>query len=128
MRKHQGVVTGPVSEPVGEVVLSITGNDDAIWAHFMRDGTDEVEIPSGSYILEVLVSDVPDWEFVGWYDGDGGMTTDPDQKIEMVVETIDVDDVDFMLSKYPDDLLCASGTFRPRKTRHCLRDSSSHER
>ena len=114
-----GVVTGSDGQPPGRVALWIKQGEERFWSEAGQDGTFDVVASSGSFILEVHLLVGTDWRFVGWYDGSGGMTTDPSQAFQVIVDDANVDDIDIRLPAPIDGLLCPAGSRRSPPTGRC---------
>ena len=99
--------------------MSIDQGDEDLWVCSRRDGTLDVELPSGSHIVEILVLFDSEYFFVGWYDGTGGITTDASQRFAVTVGDTVGEGVDIMLPKDTDGLLCPSGSHRSTVTGRC---------
>ncbi len=103
----QGVVVGPAGEPLQGVGLWAwqgerynSGNGET-----GTDGTFAIGVPEGSFTLDVYSSFVgPDCEFVGWYDGAGGLATTYSLAAKLVVEDASVEGIKITLPGAPEDL------------------------
>ena len=115
----RGVVTGPDGQPPGRVALWIKRGEETFWSEAGQDGAFDAEVSSGSFILEVHLLVGSEWRFVGWYDGSGGMTTDPSQASQVIVADANIDDIDIRLPTQIDGLLCPAGTHRSPLTGRC---------
>ena len=115
----RGVVTDTEGQPLEMIALWMKRGEERYWVEAGPDGTFEAEVPSGSFILEVHVLKGRHWYFVGWYDGSGGMMTDPGQAFEVVVEGADVEGVNIALPVDTEGLICPSGSDRSRRTGRC---------
>ena len=61
-----------------------------------------------------------EYVFVGWYDGSGGITTDPSKAFQVIVDGADVEGIDIILPTDTEGLLCpVSGTHRSTQTGRC---------
>ncbi len=124
----RGVVSpGPDGWHLGRTAsLWFQGKPNDLWADLPRDGTFDVLVPSGSHIIEVHVwvdSEDPSVGYtnrlLGWYDGSGGVTTDPSQAFEVLVGGADVEGIEIMLPADINSLLCPTGTWRSRSDGQC---------
>ncbi len=115
----RGVVTCPDREPVEGIGLDIQGEEDRFWAKTGLDGAFDVVVSSGSYILEVLFLIGNRYYFLGWYDGAGGITTDPTKASEVIVEDADIDRIEIRLPASAESLICPSGLYRSSETGQC---------
>ena len=115
----RGMVTDPDGQPLENVGFWFKQGEDRFWVETKPDGNFEVELPSGPFVAEFLVLQGKQWYFVGWYDGEGGMTTDPDQASKVLVEDADIEGLDIMLPANTEILLCPSGGYRSRQTGRC---------
>ena len=114
----RGVVTGPEGQPLERVALWVKRGEETYSVATGPNGTFDVLVPSGSFIVEVSVLVESEYFFVGWYDGIGGITNDPSQLSEVIVEGPEV--IDIRLPADTEVLLCASGSHRSTVTRRCL--------
>ena len=111
----RGTFTGPDGQPPpGGVALNLREGDIGIWVNAGPDGSFEASLSSGSYTLEVYVSKELaqgriQHYFVGWYNGNGGITTEPGQAFGLAVEDADVEGIEIMLPADTDSLLCSFG-------------------
>ncbi len=109
----RGTFTGPDGQPPpGGIALNLREGDIGIWVNPGPDGSFEASLSSGSYTLEVYVSKELaqgriQHYFVGWYNGNGGITTEPGQAFGLAVEDADVEDIVIMLPADTDSLLCS---------------------
>lgn len=88
------------------------------------DGTFDMVMPPGTFTVEVQAHTYPSpkvtrWEFIGWYDGDGGLTTDPDKAGQMTIDAEGGQAFEIRLPAEIEDLLCASGQFRGSHDGQC---------
>ena len=82
------------------------------------NGTFEISVPAGEYVVELYLWVDSNAPFVGWYDGAGGMTNDPDQAFQVLVENAYV----YLAITLPTDaegLLCPSGELRSSNSGRC---------
>ena len=98
----RGVVTGPDGQPLEGIALQLKQREERFWVDIGPLGTFNIGVPSGSYILEVLVKVGSEYVFVGWYDGNGSITTDPSRAFEVIVDGADVEGISIMLPSVPD--------------------------
>ena len=112
----RGVVTGPDGRPARDTAVQVYGR----WVDPEPDGTFDVVVPSGSYIIEVNVRVGSEWFFIGWYDGSGGITTDLSQAFEVTVESADVEDVEIVVPADRASLLCPPGSWRSSRDGQCV--------
>ena len=115
----RGRVTGPDGQPPGRISLRTKVGDIYFQDDTGSDGAFNVVVPSGSFILDVLVLVGSELVFVGWYDGKGSITTDPSQAYQIMVEGVDVEGIDIRLPTDTDGLLCPPGSFRSLRTGNC---------
>ena len=115
----RGLVTGPDRRSLGRVALTFSRGGQGPRVEVAADGTFEIEVESGAYILVVRIAVGSELVFVGWYDGKGGITTDPSQAFKVMVEGVDVEGIDIRLPADTDGLLCPSGSFRSLRTGNC---------
>ena len=118
----RGVVAGPDGRPARDTAVQVDGR----WVDPDPDGTFDVVVPSGSHIIEVHVwvdSEDPSVGYtnrlLGWYDGSGGVTTDPSQAFEVTVAGADVEGIEITLPADIDGLLCPAGTWRSSSDGQC---------
>ena len=93
----RGLITGPDGQPSEGIALEAAQGNERFWVDVKPDGTFNLGVPSGSYTLEVNMRVADTWHFVGWYDGAGSITTDPDQAFEVVVDGDVVEEIEIML-------------------------------
>ena len=115
----RGLVTGPDRRSPGRVALTFSRGGQGPRVEVAADGTFEIEVESGAYILVVRITVGSELVFVGWYDGKGGITTDPSQAFQVMVEGVDVEGIDIRLPTDTDGLLCPPGSFRSLRTGNC---------
>ncbi len=111
----RGIVTGPDGRPARNTAVQVYGR----WADPEPDGTFAVVVPSVSHIIEVNVRVGSEWFFVGWYDGSGGITTDPSQAFEVIVEGTDVEGIQIVVPADRASLLCPPGAWRSSGDGQC---------
>ena len=98
----RGVFIGPDGGPAArEMALWVKQGEERFWVETGPDGTFDVEVSSGAFILEVLVLSGTQFDFVGWYDGSGGITTDRRQAFEVIVDDTDVEGIEIKLPTQP---------------------------
>ena len=97
----RGVVTGLGGQPLDNVGLSLKQEEEKTWVETGPDGTFDVEVSSGTFTLEVYVLSGTQFDFVGWYDGSGGITTDRSQAFEVVVDDADIEGIEIKLPTQP---------------------------
>ena len=112
----RGVVTGPDGQPARDTAVEVYGR----WVDPEPDGTFDVVVPSGSYIIEVNVRVGSEWFFIGWYDGTGGITTDLSQAFEVTVERADVEGIEIVVPADRASLLCPPGAWRSSRDGQCV--------
>ena len=78
-----------------------------------------IPVPAGTFVLEVHVPSNSIVRFVGWYDGEGRITTDPSKAFRVVVNASDFKGVHLVIPTNTDLLLCPSGADRSRETGLC---------
>ena len=116
----RGVVTGPDGQPPGRMALTVNrGGQVLLWADIAADGGFDVVVQSGSYTLVFSVAVDSEYQFVGWYDGRGSITTDPSQAFRVIVEGADVEGTEIRLPTDADGLLCPPGSWRSLGTGNC---------
>ena len=115
----RGMFSGPDGRQLTGTALNIKGGGETFWIETRPDGTFNIGVPSGSYILEVKVMVADTSHFVGWYDGNGSITTDPSHAFEVIVDDTNVHDIAIMLPSATEELLCPSGYFRSTRTGRC---------
>ena len=105
----RGFVTGPDGRPIEGIGLTVKGRGVRLWAETKPGGSFHIVATSGSFVIQVLVPvrtpDGTNFQFVGWYDGGGGITTDRSKAFEVIVDDADVEGINIMLPKDPEDLL-----------------------
>ena len=108
----RGIVRGSEGRLPGEIALTPELEGRGPFVEISPDGTFDVEVESGSYILTVRVKVGSEWVFIGWYDGIGGITTDRSKASQVMVKGIDIEGIEITLSSDVEDLICPSGYFR----------------
>ena len=129
----QVTVTGPDGQPpLGEpdgiksqVILMFT-RAHSLDAYEVQslDGTFDMLMPPGTFNVEVRVPTYPEprvtyWEFIGWYDGEGGLTTDPGDVGEMVIDANGGEVFEIRFPMEVEDLLCPAGQSRSFSDGQC---------
>ena len=76
------VVDERVVDEQGKVLREVRGNHPESYEVESLDGTFDMVMPQGTFAVEVRVATHPEprltsWEFIGWYDGNGGLATNP---------------------------------------------------
>ncbi len=94
----RGVVTVQDGQPPGEMALWAKRGEERFWAEAGSDGAFDVAVPSGSFILEVLVLIDSYYRLVGYYDGGGGVTVDRSRAFEVVVDDANVEGIEIELT------------------------------
>ena len=88
------------------------------------DSTFDLIMPPGTFTVEVRIPvSKPNgtaWEFVGWYNGKGSITTDPSQAFQVIVDGTQVEGIDIMLPTNTEGLLCPPGSWRSTRTGSCV--------
>ena len=119
----RGVVTGSDGQPLREIGLQAKAGEQSFWFQTGPDGLFHFGVSSATFVVEVhvpkLVREVIHYFFVGWYDGSGGITTNPDEAFEIVVDDGDVEGIEIVLPSNPEDLLCPAGAHRSTVTGRC---------
>ena len=111
-RSVRGAFTGPDGRPPpGGMRLTFAEGDVRVSVEAGPDGSFEASLSSGSYALKVYVPKETAQGrihryFVGWYNGNGGITTEPGQAFELVVEDADIDGIVIMVPADTDSLIC----------------------
>ena len=94
----RGVFIGPDGGPAArEMALWVKQGEERFWVETGPDGTFDVEVSSGTFTLEVYVLSGTQFDFVGWYDGSGGITTDRSQAFEVIVDDADIEGIEIKL-------------------------------
>ncbi len=119
----RGVFTDTEGQPIERIMLWTQRGEERYFVSSRADGTFDMQVPSGTYILTVHVPKITGQSahffFVGWYGGNGSMTTDPSQAFEVKVDAADVEGIDMTLPKDIESLICPSGHNRSRETGLC---------
>ena len=89
----KGVMIGPDDRTVTDTALSVWRGDEEFWVETEPDGSFSVEVPAGSFKLQVWLRKGNQYHEVGWYDSNGSITSDPAQAFEVVVRDTDIDDL-----------------------------------
>ncbi len=118
----RGVITGPGGrqlEPLERVALDARKGIERRTIDARPDGSFDAELPTGTYTIEVWVLVGSEYHFVGWYDGDGSITTDPTQAFNVEIVDDVVREIQVTLPSEFYDLLCPSGSWRSTRTGQC---------
>ena len=116
----RGMITDVEGQPLTSAILTARqGVEDFNPSTEFADGSLEIIVPPGSYTVEVSVLVANYYHFVGWYNGNGGLTIDPSQASEVVVDRADVEGVNVALPAGFESLICAQGVDRSRETGRC---------
>ena len=119
----RGVITGPGGrqlEPLERAALDARKGSERRWVDTRPYGSFDAELPTGTYTIEVWVLVGSEWYFVGWYDGEDSITTDPDQAFNVEIADDVVHEIEVMLPSDFYDLLCPSGSSRSSRTGQCV--------
>ncbi len=116
----RGRVTDPDGNPPGTAALRTRVGGVYFQANTEPNGAFTIVVPSGSFILDVLVLVGSEYVFVGWYDGKGSITTDPNQAFQVVVSGTDIEGINIRLPTDTEGLLCPTGSFRSSRTGNCV--------
>lgn len=100
----QGVLTGPEGQPVEGVLIWVWSGklDGSGLAWTDSSGTFATRVHDGTYNLFVYAA--PGGGCAGWYDGDGGISTDREQNTRLTAEGTAIEDLHIRLSASPEDL------------------------
>lgn len=100
----RGRVTGPNGKGLEAILLwAWTGQETNSHSATTRaDGTFTIGTYPGSFTLEVYAG--PGCSFVGWYDGSGGITTEPSQAFTVTIDGASITGIQIRLPAQPDDL------------------------
>ena len=118
----RGVITGPGGrplEPSESIELAYVERSQREQIYTQQDGSFYANLPKGTFNIEVLVLVGSEFHFIGWYDGDGSITTDPNQAYNVEIDNETVHEMEIMLPSNPEDLLCPSGSWRSTRTGQC---------
>ena len=101
-----GAVSGPDGKPLEGVGLwAWQGQRSNSGVSNTRgDGTFSIGVPKGSFTIDIYTDFQMGCTFVGWYDGDGGLTTDPVLAKRVVVDDASVEGIIIRLPSPPGDL------------------------
>ena len=101
----RGVVTGPGGKPIGRLGLWAWQGDVTNSGHgeIGADGIFEIEVPNGTFTLDVY-NFSGECSFVGWYDGDGSITTSDSKAARLVVDGASIEGIEIKLPANPDEL------------------------
>ncbi len=120
--------SGPLGEPDrvnSQVSLRfVRANSFEAYSVESLDGTFDMLMPPGTFNVEVRVPTYPEprvtyWEFIGWYDGEGGLTTDPGDVGEMVIDANGGEVFEIRFPMEVEDLLCPAGQLRSFSDGQC---------
>ena len=117
--KIRGAFTDTEAQALEEIGIWLKNEEGRYWVESGPDGTFEVEVSPGSYIPEVFIKADNQWYFVGWYDGEGGMTTDPGLAFEVIAKEADVEGIDIKIPMDTESLICPSGSPRSQESGLC---------
>lgn len=111
------VVDERVVDEQGNLLREVRGNHPESYEVESLDGTFDMVMPSGSFGVRVSVATYPRpnviaFEFVGWYDGNGSLTTDPNEMGQVVIDADGSQAIEIRLPGDVADLLCPSGQSR----------------
>ena len=113
-----GVITDTEGHPLETIILFAKRGQNELSTFTGPEGDFGFQAGSfGSFIIEVAVPG--DRDFVGWYDGSGGITTDPSRAFEIIVDGGDVTGIDIVLPTDLESLLCPAGRYRSKETGRC---------
>ena len=101
-----GVILGPDGEPLQGIGLwawqgKISNSGYAITR---ANGKFQIEVPRGSYTLDLYTDSQADCSFVGWYDGAGGLATTSNLAARVLVDDTSVEGIKIQLPAPPADL------------------------
>ena len=97
----RGLVTYTGGQPPEGIALSFIEGGERFRVETGPDGTFDVEVSPGSFIVEVKVLIDNFWHFAGWYDG-AGITADRSEASNIIVDDADVEGIEITLS--PEDI------------------------
>ena len=111
------VVDERVVDEQGKVLREVRGNHPESYEVESLDGTFDMVMPQGNFAVEVRVATHPEprltsWEFIGWYDGNGSLTTDPDALGQVIIDAAGGQAFEIRLPGAVEDLLCPPGQSR----------------
>ena len=118
-------ITGSIINADGEaeqrvLVVARQGTQEFTITGGNVNGDFYIRVPAGTFTLEIhAFSHQRNLRFVGWYDGAGGITTDPSKAFNAVVNDSDFEGVHLVTSGNSEDLVCASGENRSRESGLC---------
>ena len=93
----RGRFTYTGGQPPKKMALALRQGLERFWVEAGPDGAFNIEVPSGSFIVEVKAVFGNHWHFAGWYDG-VGITTDPTRALEIAVDDGDVEGIEIIIS------------------------------
>ena len=101
-----GSVSGPDGEPLEEIGLWAWQGErsNSGVSNTRDDGTFSIVVPKGSFTIDVYTDFQMGCTFVGWYDGDGGLTTDRMLAARVVVDDANLEGITIRLPSPPGDL------------------------
>ena len=114
----RGVISDTEGQPLEGVMVDAIRGGEEFSTRPTSDGAFSIVASSGTFILEVWVPTGFELLFVGWYDG-SGVTTDPTQAFEVVIDDADVEGIEIVLPADTSSLLCSSGLRRSNITGEC---------
>ena len=117
-RAIRGMVLGPDGQPLGVVALWFNTEEGNYWVDVKDDGAFEIEVPPGTYLIEVNFLVGNQYYFLGWYDG-AGITTIPDEALGVRVEGSDIEGIDIHSELAAEEMLCPDGEHRSTETGLC---------
>ncbi len=114
----RGVITDTEGHPLETIFLFAKRGQNELSTFTGPEGDFGFQAGSfGSFVIEVAVPG--DRDFVGWYDGSSGITTDPSRASEIIVDGGDVTGIDIVLPTDLESLLCPAGRYRSKETGRC---------
>ncbi len=114
----RGVIRDTEGKSLDGIVLDAIRGGEEFSATSGSDGTFDILASSGSFILEAWLPTGYELLFAGWFDG-SGITADPNQAFEVVIDEADVEDIEIVLPADTSILLCPSGSRRSFDTGQC---------
>ena len=102
----RGTVRGPDGEPATGISLWLRGGspDNSKFAGNSSDGTFDIRHQNGTFTLLVYTLEHGAWRHIGWYGGESGFTSEPDQATVIEVAGADVTGIEIHLPADPADL------------------------
>ena len=98
----RGIVTGPGGQQLDAIALEAVRGEEEFSVYIGSGGPFDAALPPGSYIIKVYGVVGAEWHFMGWYDGNGGITIDLNRAFEVIVDGADIDGIDINLSSVSD--------------------------